>query len=67
MADCGDGFNSSYHVAKVLAAPNQAILSTNGKIRRNFPRGEFLVIGGDLAYPDPSTSNYEKVSEASEP
>ena len=60
MADCGDGFNSSYQVAKVLAAPSLKVLSKNGKMNKSLPRGDFLVVGGDLAYPEPSAYNYEK-------
>ena len=58
MADCGDGFNSSYQVARLLA--QQSITTfRNGKQMR-LPRGQFLVIGGDLAYPEPTEHSYEK-------
>ena len=52
MADCGDGFNSSYQVARTLA--QQSICVEGKESQMCLPRGEFLVIGGDLAYPDPT-------------
>ena len=53
MADCGDGFNSSYQIARMLAQPTLNIQSKEGT-KSKFQRGEFLVIGGDLAYPVPT-------------
>jgi Calcineurin-like phosphoesterase. len=58
MADCGDGFNSSYQVARFLAQ-RQIKVIRDGK-EHQLPRGEVLVIGGDLAYPAPSEASYEK-------
>uniref|UniRef100_K3WH55 Uncharacterized protein n=1 Tax=Globisporangium ultimum (strain ATCC 200006 / CBS 805.95 / DAOM BR144) TaxID=431595 RepID=K3WH55_GLOUD len=73
MADCGDGFNSSYQIARLLAQPTLEVdyevqephprkkNKTITKIaKRVFPRGEALVIGGDLAYPHPEPESYEK-------
>ncbi|KAJ3670232.1 hypothetical protein LUZ60_010556 [Juncus effusus] len=55
IADTGDGGNSSYSVARLLAQPyvraSKSVL---------LPRGDFLLIGGDLAYPNPSVFTYEK-------
>mmetsp|Transcript_9815 Transcript_9815/g.10864 ORF Transcript_9815/g.10864 Transcript_9815/m.10864 type:complete len:1205 (-) Transcript_9815:65-3679(-) len=59
MADCGDGFNSSYQVARMLAQPKLLAVAQNNE-NIELPRGQFLVNGGDLAYPDPSVSSYEK-------
>ncbi|KAG7401456.1 hypothetical protein PHYBOEH_001001 [Phytophthora boehmeriae] len=80
MADCGDGFSSSYQIARLLAqsklevdcpvneidgdsgdedSSNQETLKKTKTIKRVFPRGDALVIGGDLAYPHPSSSTYE--------
>ncbi len=59
LADCGDGFNSSYQVARILAQPNITATYNDGKQRR-LPRGQFLLNGGDLAYPNPSEYSYEK-------
>ena len=54
MADCGDGFNSSYTIARLLAQPT---LRVSG---RTLSRGNILLIGGDLAYPNPTRTNYEE-------
>ncbi|XP_058089774.1 uncharacterized protein LOC131236542 [Magnolia sinica] len=58
MADTGDGGNSSYAVARLLAQPS--IHLKNGGSMRVLPRGDLLLIGGDLAYPNPSAFTYEK-------
>lgn len=57
MSDCGDGFNPSYQIARMLAQPNLQIKSKNGK-HLNVPRGSFLINGGDLAYPNPTEQRY---------
>ena len=50
MSDCGDGFHSSYQVARLLAQPSLDVVSpSHGTL--SLPRGKLLVIGGDLAYP----------------
>ena len=59
VADTGDGFNSSYQVSKLLADPSLFVLDKNNT-RRKLPRGSLLLIGGDLAYPEPNEYNYEK-------
>ncbi|KAF0700957.1 Aste57867_8527 [Aphanomyces stellatus] len=67
MADCGDGFNSSYQVARMLAQPEIKVSMTpalQAKLRRRndditLPRGDCLVLGGDLAYPHPDEESYE--------
>ncbi|KAJ8762281.1 hypothetical protein K2173_007438 [Erythroxylum novogranatense] len=58
MADTGDGGNPSYTVARLLAQPSLRI--TRGDSVLSLPRGNFLLIGGDLAYPNPSAFTYEK-------
>ncbi|KAL8166043.1 hypothetical protein V2J09_007542 [Rumex salicifolius] len=57
MADTGDGGNSSYSVARLLAQPR--IRQKIGGSIRSLPRGNLLLIGGDLAYPNPSAFTYE--------
>lgn len=47
MADTGDGGNSSYTVARLLAQPS--IQVTRGDSVLSLPRGNLLLIGGDLA------------------
>ncbi|KAK6938720.1 Calcineurin-like phosphoesterase domain, ApaH type, partial [Dillenia turbinata] len=58
MADTGDGGNSSYAVARLLAQPNLYV--NIGDSECALPRGDFLLIGGDLAYPNPSAFTYER-------
>lgn len=47
MADTGDGGNSSYSVARLLAQPSLRVQSDNAVL--NLPRANLLIIGGDLA------------------
>jgi hypothetical protein len=54
MADTGDGGNSTYSVARLLAQPSLTV----GDLK--LPRGHLLIVGGDLAYPNPSTYSYER-------
>ncbi|MQL98546.1 hypothetical protein Taro_031257 [Colocasia esculenta] len=58
MADTGDGGNSSYAVARLLAQPS--IRAKNNGSTCSLPRGNLLLIGGDLAYPNPSAFTYER-------
>jgi len=53
-ADTGDGGNSTYSIARCLAAPS---INVGGM---EMPRGEILVHGGDLAYPHPTDEVYEE-------
>ncbi|KAL0432477.1 UNVERIFIED_CONTAM: hypothetical protein Slati_2582000 [Sesamum latifolium] len=57
MADTGDGGNSSYSVARLLAQPLLRVRNKDSLI--TLPRANLLLIGGDLAYPNPSSFNYE--------
>lgn len=57
MADTGDGGNSSYSVARLLAQPSVRVRSDDSFIE--LPRAKLLLIGGDLAYPNPSSFTYE--------
>ncbi|RHY54175.1 hypothetical protein DYB34_005892 [Aphanomyces astaci] len=67
MADCGDGFNSSFQIARMLAQPHLKVNVplSNSKFPREaggaltLPRGDCLVLGGDLAYPHPDADSYE--------
>ncbi|XP_011627911.1 uncharacterized protein LOC18446479 isoform X1 [Amborella trichopoda] len=58
MADTGDGGNSSYAVARLLAQPS--IQLKDGSSLCSLPRGDLFLIGGDLAYPNPSPFTYER-------
>jgi hypothetical protein len=62
VSDCGDGFNSSYQVSRVLAQPSLNVSTSpfsKHSGRKNLPRGKLLINGGDLAYPDPTPHSYE--------
>ncbi|XP_010275607.1 PREDICTED: uncharacterized protein LOC104610601 [Nelumbo nucifera] len=58
MADTGDGGNSSYAIARLLAQPSLRLYNDESVLV--LPRGDLLLIGGDLAYPNPSAFTYEK-------
>lgn len=58
MADTGDGGNSSYSIARLLAQPSLNVTTSDSML--SLPRGNLLLIGGDLAYPNPSAFTYEK-------
>jgi len=53
VADVGDGFNSTYSVAKLLA---QERLNLN---THQTQRGDILIMGGDQVYPTPEMHEYE--------
>ncbi len=53
VADLGDGFNSTYTVARLLGAA--ALAPGPGAL---LPRGRFLVMGGDQVYPTASREEY---------
>ena len=53
VSDIGDGFDSTYAVAYLLAQD-----SLNLETDTPLPRGSTLIIGGDLVYPDASHKNY---------
>lgn len=48
MADTGDGGNSSYTVARLLAQPSIRLSREEDSVL-TLPRGGLLLIGGDLA------------------
>ncbi|KAJ4949928.1 hypothetical protein NE237_026730 [Protea cynaroides] len=50
MADTGDGGNSTYTVARLLAQPEIHIPAEDSKPKRTLSRGDLLLIGGDLAF-----------------
>ncbi|GKV04679.1 hypothetical protein SLEP1_g16804 [Rubroshorea leprosula] len=58
MADTGDGGNSSYAVARLLAQPSLQL--HKGDSVCTLQRGDLLLVGGDLAYPNPSAFTYER-------
>ena len=64
VADVGDGFDSSYAIARLLAQPGLQIQEAGARSNCNsllqLPRGEILIIGGDLAYPRPTHESFEQ-------
>lgn len=64
VSDSGDGGNSTYTVAREMqkdyllraVCPDVAAAET---LPEQFPRGELLVLGGDLAYPGASVEDYQ--------
>jgi hypothetical protein len=54
VADLGDGFDSTYSIAYLLA---QDHLSVDGL--EPLPRGQFLMMGGDEVYPTPTWGRYQ--------
>lgn len=67
-ADTGDGGNSTYSIARCLASPEIKVFmpeeiaaneDESGGVRF-LPRGETLIHGGDLAYPNPTDETYEE-------
>jgi hypothetical protein len=54
VADLGDGFDSTYAIASLLA---QDTLTVGGHLTR---RGQLLVMGGDEVYPNASFENYQQ-------
>ena len=57
VADLGDGWNSTYTVARLLAA-EELTLERDGETHRT-ERGRLLVMGGDAVYPVPKAAEYE--------
>ena len=72
IADLGDGFNSTYTIAHLLANGNQvdnALTSSNDIIVENIDakadndyilkKGKLLILGSDIVYPTPEIENYD--------
>jgi len=57
VADLGDGWNSTYTMARLLAA-DELTLERDGETHAT-ERGRLLVMGGDAVYPVPKADEYE--------
>ncbi|MEV4319508.1 metallophosphoesterase [Actinocrispum sp. NPDC049592] len=53
VADVGDGFNATFSIASLLAAPELRL------DEKTLPRGRILIMGGDEVYPSASAEAYE--------
>ena len=60
VADTGDGGNSTYTVAKSLFEEklNITVKTEKGNSNISLPRGDLLILGGDLAYPVANETEY---------
>jgi hypothetical protein len=59
VADLGDGWNSTYAIACMLAAEQLRVRGKDGQTVQ-LARGSFLVMGGDQVYPVASRDQYEQ-------
>lgn len=57
VADNGDGWDSTFAIARLLAAP---YLEPAGNTAGPLPRARVLVMGGDQVYPTPSREAYRE-------
>jgi hypothetical protein len=57
VADLGDGWNSTYTIARLLAT-EELTLESDGETHAT-ERGRILVMGGDAVYPVPKADEYE--------
>ncbi|WP_171807285.1 metallophosphoesterase [Corallococcus exiguus] len=60
VSDIGDGWDSTYAVARLLALPELRLPEEDGKTAHITPRGRVLVFGGDEVYPGASRETYEE-------
>jgi hypothetical protein len=59
VADCGDGWNSTYAVASEVAKDSLLVTLPNKEEEVEIKRGKILVFGGDLIYPTPTGQGYD--------
>lgn len=59
VADTGDGWNSTYCIARLLALPEMELATADGPLHTT-RRGSVLVFGGDTVYPGASRETYEE-------
>src|SRR6266850_963030 len=53
MADTGDGWDSTFHMASLVSQPSIQLAN------ETLPRGKFLLLGGDEIYPFASKKEYQ--------
>jgi hypothetical protein len=59
VADTGDGWNSTYAVARAVTRPVLQLTDPDGKVHTT-RRGDLLVFGGDEVYPAASAGRYRR-------
>ena len=57
VADLGDGFSSTFTIARQMAEPTTTV-SVDDDIRLDLPRGRLIVMGGDEVYPAAGPEHY---------
>jgi hypothetical protein len=57
VADTGDGFDSTYTVARLVAAEGVDLDAAAGSL--HLPRADLLVLGGDQVYPTAKKTTYD--------
>jgi hypothetical protein len=60
VSDIGDGWDSTYAVARLLAFPELNLSEQGGAHTHETKRGRVLVFGGDEVYPGASRETYEE-------
>ena len=59
LADTGDGWNSTYSIASLLAAPALSVKLPTSQPPLALPMADVVILGGDQVYPTPSRREYE--------
>lgn len=60
LADTGDGFDSTYAMASLVAAERLTVSRAGSKETHTLPAGRVLIFGGDQVYPYPSRDEYQQ-------
>ncbi|MFM9941596.1 MAG: hypothetical protein ACKVP7_19090 [Hyphomicrobiaceae bacterium] len=60
LADTGDGFDSTYAMASLVAADTLEVARAGSTIKHKLPTGRVFVLGGDQVYPYPSREEYDR-------
>ena len=58
LADTGDGFDSTYAMASLVAADSLQVARRGGEGSHVLPNGRIFILGGDQVYPYPSREEY---------
>ncbi len=60
IADTGDGFDSTYAVASLVAEDSLTVARSGSELKHTLPGGQLLILGGDQVYPYPSRDEYRE-------